>query len=157
MRLYSSELPSLPPRANESGNFVKAAGPRSVSPVPTAKNETMEQLVTHPSPHTASKTLPSLSQTKVSHEIAAKAINAIAEICGVTVDELRSICDSGPEFIDSLGLDSLSSLEVTFAMEKLGVSLPRSATGSYLAQKDFEIFLESFVVEYIDAVDRVRP
>lgn len=111
----------------------------------------------HASPRTASEPSPSFPQTDVSQEIAAKAINAIAEICGVTVDELRSICDSGPEFIDLLGLDSLLSLEVEFAIEKVGVSLPRSATGSYLAQKDFEIFLESFVVEYIDAVDRVRP
>lgn len=157
MRLYSSEPPSFPPRANESGNFVKGAGPRSGSPVPNAKNKTMEQHVPHASPRTASESLPSFPQTDVSQEIATKAINAIAEICGVTVDELRSICDSGPEFIDLLGLDSLLSLEVEFAMEKLGVSLPRSATGSYLAQKDFEIFLESFVVEYIDAVDRVRP
>lgn len=155
MRLYSSELPSLPPRANDSGYFVKAAGLQSVSPVPTAKNETMEQLVPHPGPHKASESLPSLSQTEVSHEIAAKAINAIAEICGVTVDELRSICGSGPGFIDSLGFDSLLSLEVEFAIEELGVVLPRSATGQYLAQKDLEIFLESFIVEYIDAVDRV--
>ncbi len=41
------------------------------------------------------------------------------------------------------------------AMTKLGVEVPRSATGSYLVQEVFESFLESFILEYIGVVDQV--
>lgn len=108
--------------------------------MPTIKNETMAQVVPHPSPHPASESLPSLFQPKVSPEIAGKAINAIAEICGMTTDELRSICSSGPGFIDSLVFDSLLSIQTEFAIEELGVVLPRSATGSYLSPKTLRSF-----------------
>ena len=152
MRLFPSDLPSLALSANDSGHFDKLVEQKSVLPVPTAKNEIMEQLVTHSSP---SESLSPSPRTVISQDIAAKAISAIAEICGVTVDELRSICGSGPDLSDSLGFDSLLILEIEFAIEELGVAIPRSAKGPYLPRKDLGVFLESFILEYIDAVDRV--
>lgn len=71
----------------------------------------------------------------------------------MTVDELRELCGSDPDFIDSLGLDSLLSIEVIATVTDLGVEVPRSATGSYLVQEVFESFLGSFILEYIGVVD----
>lgn len=72
------------------------------------------------------------------------------------MNELQEICSSDPDFIDSLGLDSLLSLEVIATITELGVEVPRSATGSYLVQEIFESFLESFILEYIRVVDQVE-
>ena len=75
----------------------------------------------------------------------------------MTVDEFRDICGSDPDFIDSLGLDSLLSIQVIATMTNLGIGVPRSATGSYLVQEIFESFLESFIIEYIGVVDQMGP
>lgn len=50
----------------------------------------------------------------------------------MTVDDLREICGNDPDFIDSLGLDSFLSIKVISTITKLGVEVPKSATGSYL-------------------------
>ena len=84
-----------------------------------------------------------------------KAIRSIADNCGMTVHELREICGSDPDFIDSLGLDSLLSMVIVATITELGVEVPRSATGSYLEREIFKSFLESFILEYIDVMDRV--
>ena len=76
----------------------------------------------------------------MSQTTAAKATSAIAEICGVTPDELRSICASGPCLSDSLGFDSLMVLEMESAIEELGVEIARPAGRSDLGK-----FLESFI------------
>ncbi len=149
MRLFPSELPSLPLKVDEFGHLEKVG---KVIPAQTAKKGMPGHFVAHPSPHKAYETLPSFPRFDVSQEVATEAIMAIADICTVTVDELREICSSGPDFIDSLGLDSLLSLEVIDTMTKLGVNIPRTATGSYF-QEDFQGFLGSFILEYIDAED----
>ena len=152
MRLFPSGLPSLPLKVDEFGHLEKVG---KVIPAQTAKKGMPGHFVAHPSPprpHKAYETQPSLPRIDVSQEVATEAIRAIADICSVTVDELREICGNGPDFIDSLGLDSLLSLEVIDTMTKLGVNIPRTATGSYF-QEDFQCFLGSFILEYIDAAD----
>lgn len=90
----------------------------------------------------------------MSYEIAIRAIEAIAEICELTVDELREICGSDADFTDSLRLDSLLRLEVIDTITRLGVEVPGSAAGSYLAQEVFGSFLKSLVLKCIDVVDQ---
>ena len=155
VRLFPSELPSLPLRADETGQLEKCANRGSALVVQTAKDGVLGNRVTHPSPYRAFESLPSFPRIDVSQETAIIAMRSIAEICGVTVNELREICGRDPDFIDSLGLDSLLSIEVIATMTKLGVEVPRSATGSYLVQEIFESFLESFILEYIGVVDQV--
>lgn len=150
MRLFPSELPSLPLRADELGRVAK------VLTVQTTDDGVLANRATHPSPYRKLESLPSFPRINVSQETAIRAIKAIAEICGVTVNELQEICSSDPDFIDSLGLDSLLSLEVIATITELGVEVPRSATGSYLVQEIFESFLESFILEYIRVVDQVE-
>ena len=155
VRLFPSELPSLPLHGNNSGHFTKCVNPDSTLAVQTNNDSVLMGRVTHPSPYRRLESLPSFPRTDVSQEIAVRAIGAIAEICGVTVDELRRICDNDPDFIDSLGLDSLLSIEVIDTITKLGVEVPRSATGSFLVQEVFESFLESFILECVGVVDQV--
>lgn len=157
MQLSPSELPSLPLRADEFGQLEKCANRGSVLSVQTTKDGNQENRVTHPSPYRAFKSLPPFPRIDVSQEIAIRAMTAIAEIFGVSVDELREICSSDPDFIDSLGLDSLLSIEVIATITKLGFEVPRSATGSYLVPEIFESFLESFILECIGVVDSVGP
>ena len=156
MRLFPSELPSLPLRPNESGYFAKCAKPEIILTTQANKDRVLEGRAIHPSPYRRLESLPSFPKTDVSQEIAIKAISAIAEVCGVTDDELRKICGSDPDFIDSLGLDSLLSIEVIDTITKLGVEVPRSATGSFLVQEIFESFLESFILECVVLVDQVE-
>ena len=114
----------------------------------------MEHPTTHPSPYRVSESLPSFPRTNVSPEVATKAIEAVAEVCGVTIDGLRDIRDAGSDFNDSIRLDSLLNLQVIHTLIKLGIRIPGSATGAYLGQKSFEGFLESFILECFDTVDR---
>lgn len=155
VRLFPSELPTLPLRADEFGQFAKDANPERVLTVRTTNDGVLASRATHPSPYRTLEFLPSFPRINVSQEIAIEAIKAIADICGLTVDELREICGSDPDFIDSLGLDSLLSIEVIATITNLGIEVPRSATGSYLVQEIFESFLESFILEYIGIVDQV--
>ena len=156
VRLFPSELPSLPLKVNESGHVEKFAGPKSHLPVPIAKKENMAHLVTHPSPYRAFDSLPSFPRIDIPQERATKAFTAIADVCGMTVDELRGICSTGgPDFIDSLGLDSLSSLELIFTLTDIGVEIPRSATGGYLVQEVFEGFLGSFILQLSESGHRI--
>lgn len=155
VRLFPSELPRLPLQGNNSGHFAKCVNPDSALAVQTNNDSVLKGRVTHPSPYRRLESLPSFPRTGVSQETAVRAIGAIAEICGVTIDELRNICDSDPDFIDSLGLDSLLSIEVIDTITKLGVEVPRSATGSFLVQEIFESFLEFFIVECVGVVDQV--
>ena len=155
VRLFPSELPTLPLRADGFGQFAKDANPERVLAVRTTNAGVLANRATHPSPYRTLESLPSFPRIDVPQKIAVEAIKAIAEICGVTVDELREICGSDPDFIDSLGLDSLLSIEVIATITDLGVEVPRSATGSYLVQEIFESFLESFILEYIGVVDQV--
>ena len=156
VRLFPSELPSLPLRADEFGRFAKVANPASVLSPRTTNDRILANRATHPSPYRSLESLPSFPRINVSQDIAIEAIKAIAEICGVTVDELREICAGDPDFIDSLGLDSLLSIEITGTITDLGIEVPRSVKGSYLVQEIFESFLESFILEYIGVVDQVR-
>ena len=152
VRLFPSELPSLPLKVDESGHVEKSAGPKSDLSVPVAKKENTAHLVTHPSPYRELESLPSFPRIEIPQELATKAIEAIAYVCGVTVDELRGICStSGPDFIDSLGLDSLSSIELIFTLTDIGVEIPRSATGGYLVQEVFEGFLGSFILQLTES------
>lgn len=112
LRLFPSELPNFLPKINECGHIGKDGKLKSVLLVQPVENEIPEHFVIHPSPHRAFESLPSFTRTDVSQEIAVRAIKAIAEICGLTVDELREICGSGPVFIDSLDLDLLLSIEI---------------------------------------------
>lgn len=155
VRLFPSELASLPLRADEFGHFAKSANSGSVLSLRTTNDRILANRATHPSPYRNLESLPSFPKINVSQETALEAIKAIADICGVTVDELREICGSDPDFIDSLGLDSLLSIEVIATITNLGIEVPRSATGSYLVQEIFESFLESFILEYIGLVDQV--
>ena len=148
VRLFPSELPSLPLKVDEFGYVEKFAGPKSDLPASNAKKENMAYLVTHPSPYRAFESLPSFPRIEISQEVATKAMQAIADVCGVTVDELREICSTdGPDFIDSLGLDSLSSLQLISKLRRIGVEIPRSVTRRYLVQEVFEGFLESFILQ----------
>ena len=154
VRLFPSELPSLPFKVDESGHLQKASSNRaSVLPAQTTLTHGSSQyLVTHPSPYRAIASLPSFPRVDIPQDVAVRAINDIAEICGLTVQELREICSRDPDFIDSLGLDSLLSIVIIDSLTKLGVEVPRSATGSYLVQEVFELFLGSFIVDYIDVI-----
>lgn len=148
VRLFPSELPSLPLKVDESGHVEKFAGPKSNLTVPIAQKENMAHMVTHPSPYRAFESLPSFPRIDIPQELATKAIEAIADVCGMTVDELQGICSTGgPDFIDSLALDSLSSIELIFTLTDIGVEIPKSATGGYLVQEVFEVFLESFILQ----------
>lgn len=152
VRLFPSELPSLPLRIDESGHFAKFAGPKSNLSVPIAQKENMAHLVTHPSPYRAFEFLPSFPRIDISQELATKAIRTIADVCGMTVDELRGICSTGePDFIDSLGLDSLESIELIFALTDIGVEVPKSAARGYLRQEVFEGFLGSFILQLTES------
>ena len=152
VRLYPSEMPSLPLQVDESGHVEKFAGPKSDLSVPIAKKGKMAHLMTHPSPYRALESLPSFPRIEIPQELATKAITAIADVCGVTVDELREICGtSGPDFIDSLGLDSLLSMELIFTLTDIGVDIPKSATGGYLVQEIFEGFLASFILQLTES------
>ena len=121
----------------------------------TAKDGVLGNRVAHPSPYRAFESLPPFLRIDVSQETAIKTIRSIADNCGMTVHELREICGSDPDFIDSLGLDSLLSMVIVATMTELGVEVPRSATGSYLEREVFKSFLESFILEYIGVMDRV--
>ena len=156
MRLFPSELPSLPLKVDESGHIEKFAVPKSDLSVPVVKQENMAHLVTHPSPYREFESLPCFPRIEIPQDLAKKAIEAIADVCGVTVDELRGICrTSGPDFIDSLGLDSLSSLELIFTLTDIGVEIPRSATGGYLVQEVFEGFLGSFILQLTESGHKI--
>ena len=153
VRLFPSELPSLPLKVDEFGYVEKFAGPKSDLPVP---KENMAYLVTHPSPYRAFESLPSFPRIEIPQELATKAMEAIADVCGMTGDELRGICSTnGPDFIDSLGLDSLSSIELIFTLTDIGVEIPRSATGGYLVQEVFEGFLESFILQLTESDHKI--
>ena len=147
VRLFPSDLPNLPRGARNSSHSGNLIEQQSVLLVPTAKNEIMEQFVIHPTP---SESLPHFPRSDVPQDVAAKAISCIAEICGVTLDELRSMCGSGSNLLDSLGFDSLITLAMVSAIRNLGIEIPRPAYGP-----DLGTFLESFILEYIDMVDRV--
>ena len=95
----------------------------------------------HPNPYRAFGSLPPFSRIDVSQETAIKAIRSIADNCGMIVYELREICGNDPNFIDSLGLDSLLSMVIVATMTELGVEVPRSATGSYLEREYLRAFL----------------
>lgn len=156
VRLFPSEPPSLPLRADESGQLEKCARPEGVFQVQTTKDGILEDRATHSSQYRAFRSLPySSSRINVSYEIAIRAIEAIAEICELTVDELREICGSDADFTGSLRLDSLLRLEVIDTITRLGVEVPGSAAGSYLAQEVFGSFLKSLVLKCIDVVDQV--
>lgn len=90
----------------------------------------------------------------VSQELAAQAITAIADIFEVSVNELREISPSPPG-IASLGLDSLTSLEIVHKLTILGVNLPIRVSGNngFFVQEVLEYFLESFIVEHGNAFD----
>ena len=85
-----------------------------------------------------------------------RAIKAIAEIYKVTNDELRKIYATDPDFIDSLRLNSLLSIEIIHTITELGVKVPRSAAGSFLVQEIFGGFLESFILECVGMVNQVE-
>ena len=117
----------------------------------------MRHLVTHPSPYRVLESLPSFPKIEVSQDLATKALIVIAETCGMTVEALQGICDDDvPDSIDSLGLDSLLSIQTIRNLRSLGVEIPSLATGSYLVQDVFEGFLESFIVECIATIDTDR-
>ena len=156
VRLFPSELPSLPLKVDEFGHVAKFAGPKSDLPGPNAKKENMAHLVTHPSPYRAFESLPSFPTIELAPELATKAMQAIADVCGVSVDELRVICNTnGPDFIDSLGLDSLSSIELIFTLTDIGVEIPRSANGGYLVQEIFGGFLKSFILQLTESGHKI--
>ena len=155
VRLFPSEIPTLPFRVDESLHSEKQSTSReSILPVQTAvMNDRPQHLVTHPSPYRAIAPLLSFPRVEVSEELAVRAIKVIAEISEVTVQELREICSRKPDFIDSLGLDSLLSIAIIERLTKLGVEVPRSATGSYLVPEVFELFLESFILDYVNVFE----
>lgn len=110
VRLFPSELPGLPLEIDEFGKLQKYADTNS-EPVQIAERRILEHPVTHPSPYRANDHLPPCPRINVSQEVATRAITAIAADCGATVGELREMCRHGSDLIDSLGLDSLMSLE----------------------------------------------
>ena len=156
VRLFPSELPSLPLKLDESGHVEKFAGPKSDPSVPNAKEENMAHLVTHPSPYRAFESLPSFSRIEIPQELAMKATEAISDVSGMTVDELRGICSTRkPDFVDTLGLDSLSSIDLISTLIDIGIEIPRSATcfldRRYLVQEIFEGFLGSFILQLTES------
>ena len=154
VRLFPSGIPTLPFRADESVHFKQSTSRESILPVQTAvMNDRPQHLVTHSGPYRAIAPLPSFPRVEVSKEFAVRAIKVIAEIFEVTVQEVREICSRKPDFIDSLGLDSLLSIAIIGRLTKLGVEVPRSATGSYLVPEVFELFLESFILDYVNVFE----
>ncbi len=100
LRLFPSELPRLPLRADESGQFERCSNLESALSVQTAKDGVLGNRVTHPGPYRAFESLPSFPRIDVSKETAITAMRSIAEICGVTENALREICGSDPDFSD---------------------------------------------------------
>ena len=94
VRLFPSELPSPPLRADNSGQLVKCANLESGLSVQTANDGGLGNRVTHPSPYRAFESLPSFPRIDSSQETAITAMRSMAEICGMTVNELREICSS---------------------------------------------------------------
>ena len=137
---------------DDFGHVQKYARPESDLSVPIARKENMAHLVTHPSPYRAFESLPHFPRIDIPQELATKAIQAIADVCGVTVDDLREIYStSGTDFIDSLALDSLLSLDLIATLTDIGVEVPRSAGGPYLVQEVFEGFLGSLISQLTES------
>ena len=148
LRLVPCELPSLPLKLDEFGHVEKFAGPKIDVSVPMMEN--MAHLVTPPSPHRAFEHLPSFPRIEVPAELATKTIRSIADVCDVTVDELREVCStSGPGFMDSLGLDSLSRTQLMSDLQ--GVIGMSGADPYLLIEEVSESFLGSLILQLSDS------
>lgn len=151
VRLFPSGFPSLPSVVDESGYFSSDASKVRVTQmgnIPECNRKDHGCLGPRFAPN---GDLPSFSNAYVSPELASEAITAIADIFEVSVSELREI-STGPPGIESLGLDSLTSIEIIYKLTKLGVKVPTPVSNKteIFVQEIFECFLESFIMEYGD-------
>lgn len=147
VRLCPSEFPSLPPVADESGNFTKA----SVTQTRYFSESGRTDHVNSGPLFAPDGDPPSFSNVDISQELAAQSIAAIAEIFEVSVNELREISTSPSGIgIQSLGLDSFEGLEIIHRLTKLGVKIPSSVSEKtgFFVQEVLECFLESLIIQH---------
>lgn len=147
VRLCPSEFPSLPPVADESGNFTK-----------TSVTQTGYFPESGRTDHVNSGPLfapdgdpPSFLNVDISQELAAQSVAAIAEILEVSMNELLEISTSPSGIgIEFLGLDSLTGLEIIHKLTRLGVKIPSpiSEKTGFFMQEVLECFLESLIIQY---------
>ena len=154
MRIFPSELPSLPIRTNESGHLIKYAKPESVQP---DMNKLSEYTVPCSNLSRTCEALPSYPQINVSQEIATKVVRAFEKIVMIPVLELRESWGRRITIADDFGLDSLLSIELIYTLKELGIEVPGSGRGSYLEPSIIQEFLGTCILKYFEDVDGVGP
>ncbi|MCJ1261586.1 hypothetical protein MMC22_001451 [Lobaria immixta] len=149
VRLFPSEFPSLPLVGDESGHFTKPVSKHHATRMGYFADNTRKDHV-NPCPSFASADdTPSFPNIDVSQEVAAQAIIAIADVLTISVSELRELSTT-PSGIESLGLDSLWSIEIISLLLRSGVKLP---TPYFFDQGVLDRFLESFIMKHGNAFD----
>ena len=154
MRIFPSELPSLPIRTNESGHVIKYSRPESVQ---LAKNELSEYTVPCSDLSGICETLPSYPDINVSQEIATKVVRAFEKIVMTPVLELRESWGRRITIADDFGFDSLLAIELIYTIKELGVEVPGSDGGSNLEPSIVQRFLGTCILKYFEGVDGVEP
>lgn len=149
--LYPSDLPRLPPTADENGYFVKVCYKDDIyrddrthmregnSALPSP----VETVLDARTPIQAVAGFPAISS-----ELAREATVKVADILSVSVGELIDVCAKGIG-VGALGLDSIQSIEIIHDLSTLRVKVPSTKAGSFIIDDEFKIFLQSILL--IDA------
>lgn len=150
VRLFPSELPSIPLVADQMCNFFKGSCDSAHSAKPFAKNENSTSL-----PSTSRVDYPLLDKVIVSQQTAKQVIDTIADIVGLSVSELLDV-NASQGGLDSLGIDSLLSLAILSKLTLIGIPVPQaSISNGFLLQENFETFLESLIMKCSEVSDVV--
>ncbi len=150
VRICPTEIPRLPPTSDHMGFWVKMGGGQVPAQLRlTEADDAMRQ----ENLQNAMLSLESFSKDNTglrkSEATAARAIRMISEIVYLSVEELKDLAfnDFSP---GTLGLDSLTTIEIVFGLKNLGITPPedRPAKNSLIMAYSLELFIKDFVNEY---------